>query len=151
MNLFIRAPIDMSAFTHVTDLPDLRGRVEAENPTVLVVQSDPYISAVLWAWLSRCGFRVVCETSGPAGRQLARSLSPDAVVLDVNMPQLNGLEICRQLKTEPETCAMPVIFCSEQSYLADEALESGAAAFLSMPDEISKVPGSLRAVLAARV
>lgn len=117
---------------------------------VLVLQGDNYISAVLWTWLSECGFRVVCETSGPAGWQLARSLSPDAVVLDVNMPELNGLEICRQLKAEPDTRSIPVVFCGGQSYLADEALELGAAAFLSVPGEIFELAGCLREVLAVR-
>lgn len=120
-------------------------------PVVLVVQSDPYISVVLWALLSRRGFRVVCENSGPVGVLLARSLSPDAVILDVNLPGTNGLELCRRLKGDPETSSIPVLFCSGQHYLADEALELGAAAFLSIPGEIFKLPGSLRAVLAMRV
>lgn len=118
---------------------------------MLVVQSDAYISAAVWTLLSRRGFRVVCETSGPVGAQLARSLSPDAVVLDVNLAEMNGLEICRQLKASPETRSMPVIFCGGQQYLADEAMELGAAAFLSMPGEIFKLPGCLQAVLALRV
>jgi two-component system, OmpR family, phosphate regulon response regulator PhoB len=120
-------------------------------PTVLVVQSDAYISAVLWTLLSQCGFRVVCENSGPVGVLLARSLFPDAMVLDVNLAEMNGLEICRQLKAEPETRSMPVIFCSAQKYLADEAMELGAAAFLSVPEEVLRLPECLRAVLALRV
>jgi two-component system phosphate regulon response regulator PhoB len=120
------------------------------DPTVLVVQNEPYLSAVLWALLSGRGFRVVCENSGPVGAELARSLSPDVVVLDVNLPEMNGLEICRQLKADAELSSMPVIFCSGQHYLADEALELGAAAFLSVPGEVFKLPESVRAVLRVR-
>jgi CheY-like chemotaxis protein len=127
------------------------GALRRGEPTLLVVQSDPYISAVLWTLLSQRGYRVICETSGPVGVQLARSLSPAAFVLDVNLAGTNGLEICRQLKDNPETASIPVIFCSGQHYLADEALELGAAAFLSVPGEIFKLPGCLREILAVRV
>ncbi|HLX72619.1 MAG TPA: response regulator [Verrucomicrobiae bacterium] len=120
-------------------------------PTVLVVQNDAYISAVLWTLLSQRGYRVVCENSGPEGLLLVRSLFPDAVVLDVNLPGVNGLEICRQIKADPDTRSMPVLFCSAQTYLADEAMEFGATAFLSVPGEVIKLPECLRAVLGARV
>lgn len=143
----MRAPTENSSDNPSAVLPN----PVAEKLTVLVVQSEPYISAVLWTMLSRRGVRVVCENSGPATALLARSLSPDAVILDVNLPGTNGLEICRRLKADPETSSIPIIFCSGQHYLADEALELGAAAFLSVPGEIFKLPGCLRAVLPVRV
>ena len=119
-------------------------------PTVLVVQSEPLISAVLWTLLTRNGFKVVSETSGPVDAQLARSIPADAIVLDVNLPGTNGLEICRRFKEDPETSSIPVIFCSGQHYLADEALELGAAAFLCAPGEIFKLPECLREILYTR-
>src|SRR6516225_9535090 len=123
-----------------TALPDRPDPASARKPTVLVVEDNPYVSAVLWTLLSRFNFEVISETSAPAGRQLARSLRLDAVVLDVNLPGINGLEICRQLKADPETRALPVIFFSSQQYLADEAMEVGAAAFLTKPGEVIKLP-----------
>jgi len=132
-----------------TASPGQPGPASARKPTVLVVEDNPYVSAVLWTLLSRFNFEVISETSAPAGRQLARSLRLDAVVLDVNLPGINGLEICRQLKADPETRALPVIFCSSQQYLADEAMEVGAAAFLTKPGEVIKLPDCLRQILAA--
>jgi CheY-like chemotaxis protein len=143
----------MRATTHLqpTTTTALPGQPDpASKPTVLVVENDPYISAILWTLLTHFNFKVVSETSGPVGRQLARSLSPDAVVLDVDLPRMNGLEICRQLKADPQTRALPVVFCSEQGYLADEAVEVGAAAFLKMPGEIVKLPDCLSKILFAR-
>jgi CheY-like chemotaxis protein len=99
--------------------------------------------------LNHFNFEVISETSGPVGRELARNLRLDAVVLDVDLPMMNGLEICRQLKADPETRALPVIFCSGQRYLADEAMEVGAAAFLAKPNEVFKLPGCLRQIIAA--
>jgi CheY-like chemotaxis protein len=122
----------------------------ARKPTVLVMEGDPYVSAVLWTLLSRFNFEVFSEISGTVGRDLARNLHLDAVVLDVNLPGMNGLEICRQLKADPETRALPVVFCSRQGYLADEAMEVGAAAFLAKPNEVFKLPGCLSQILAAR-
>ncbi len=121
----------------------------ASKPTVLVVENDPYVSAILWTLLTHFNFKVVSETSGPVGRQLAGSLSLDAVVLDVDLPGMNGLEICRQLKADPDTQALPVVICSGHYYLADEALELGAAAFLYMPGEIIKLPACLTKILSA--
>jgi len=121
----------------------------ARKPTVLVVEADPYVSAILWTLLDRFNLEVIRAASGPAGRELARNLRLDAVVLDVDLPVMNGLEICRQLKADPETRALPVVFCSRQRYLADEAMEVGAAVFLAKPSEVFKLPGCLRQIIAA--
>ena len=129
-----------------------RGQPEpasATKPTVLVVEGDPYVSAILWTLLDRFDFEVISETSGPVGRELARNLRLDAVVLDVDLSVMNGLEICRQLKADPETRALPVVFCSGQDYLADEAMEVGATVFLAEPNEVFKLPGCLRQIIAA--
>jgi CheY-like chemotaxis protein len=145
----MRADSQMRPVAPPTALPDQPDPAALRKPTVLVVQHDPYVSAVLWTLLNHFNFKVVSETSGPVGRQLVRSLSPDAVVLDVDLPGMNGLEICRQLKADPKTRTLPVVFCSGQRYLADEALELGAAAFLDLPGEIIKLPACLREILSA--
>lgn len=145
----------MRAFSHTPPttppaaLPDQPGPASARKPAVLVVEKDPYVSAVLWTLLSRFNFQVISENSGPTGRQLARDLRLDAVVLDVDLPMMNGLEICRQLKADPATRALPVVFCSRQRYLIDEAMEVGAVAFLTWPDEIIQLPECLRQIIAA--
>src|SRR5579863_6960472 len=95
-----------------TSLPGPRSATSSGKPTILVVNADNYVSAIIWTLLKNFDFDIVSETSGPAGLQLARSLSPDVVVLDVNLPDLNGLEICRRLKADPATRALPVVFCS---------------------------------------
>jgi len=130
-------------------LPGQPDPASARKPTILVVEGDPYVSAILWTLLDRFNFEVISETSGLVGRELARNLRLDAVVLNVDLPVLNGLEICRQLKADPETRALPVVFCSGQDYLADEAMEVGATVFLAEPNEVFKLPGCLRQIIAA--
>jgi DNA-binding response OmpR family regulator len=144
----MRIPTENSADFPSSTLP---GHDALKRPMVLTVQSDQCISAVLWTLLTRNGFDVVSETSGLVDALLARSASPDVIVLDVNLPGTNGLELCRRLKADAQTSLIPIIFCSGQHYLADEALELGAAAFLSVPGEIYKLPGCLREILAVRV
>jgi two-component system phosphate regulon response regulator PhoB len=150
MNQAMRAPNEMTFLTPSTTSPSGRDPASNQKPKVLVVENDPCVSAALWTLLDRFDFEVVSETSGPAGRQLAQSLSPDAVILNVNLPEMNGLEICRQLKSDPETRSLPVIFCSSQYYLADEAVEQGAAAFVAMPGDTMNLPDCLLAVLHTR-
>jgi CheY-like chemotaxis protein len=150
MNPVKRAPTKISSDIPSPTLPNQSDRVVEVKPTVLIAQNDLYVSAILWTLLNRRGFQAISETSGPAARELARTLSPDAVVLDVNLPEMNGLEICRQLKADPGTRMIPVIFCCGQRYLAEEALELGAAGFLAMPGEIFKLPHTLRRTLSAR-
>jgi CheY-like chemotaxis protein len=133
-----------------TSLPGPQSATSSGKPTILVVNGDHYVSAIIWTLLKNFDFDVVSETSGPAGLQLARSLSPDAVVLEVNLPDLNGLEICRRLRADPATRALPVVFCSRQRYLADEAIELGAAAFLDGISGVIQLPACLGNILPAR-
>ena len=120
------------------------------KPAILLLNGNHYVSAVIWTLLNHFGFEIVSETSGPIGLELARSLFPDAVVLDVNLPGMNGLEICRRLKADPATDTLPVIFCTGQVYLADEAMELGAAAFLDEMSGVIQLPDCLRKILSAR-
>ena len=132
------------------ELPNQLDPAGPKKPAVLVVQDDPYVSAVLWTLLNHSGFDVVSETSAPVGWELARSLRLDAVVLDVNLPVINGLEICRRLKADPATHGLPVIFCSGQGYVADEAMELGAAGFLDTMSDLTQLPDCLRKVFSAQ-
>lgn len=117
------------------------------KPTVLVIEDDPYVSAVIWTLLNDNNFTTISESSGPDGLQRVRSILPHIVVLDINLPGMNGLEICRQLKADSKTSALPVVVCSGQTYLASEAMELGAAAFLEKPCDIIKLPACLRQIL----
>jgi DNA-binding response OmpR family regulator len=131
-------------------LPSWTNPAASGKPRVLVLENDPYISAIIWTLLNHFNFDVISETSGREGWQLARNSRPDIVVLNVDLPGMNGLEICHQLKTEPDTRATPVVFCSGQGYLAGEALLLGAAAFLDNPNDVMKLPHYLRQILSAQ-
>ena len=108
---------------------------------VLVVEDDPDQRRLLERMLASSGWRVATAPDGETGLSAARSHPPDAIVLDVMMPRLNGYQACRQLKTDPITMAIPVIMCTSKDQPADQywATEVGADAFLAKPVDISRL------------
>lgn len=120
------------------------------KPTVLVVEDDNYVSATIWALLKESNFDVAVAASGADGFKLACTLVPDIIVLDVDLPGMNGLEICRRLKADSCTSGIPIVFLSGQSQLAGQGLALGAEAFLVKPLGICQLPDRLRQILADR-
>ena len=59
--------------------------------------------------LSRAGFQVIEASTGKEALRLARSASPQLIVLDINLPDMNGIEVCRQIKTDPQTAMTMVL------------------------------------------
>jgi two-component system sensor histidine kinase/response regulator len=76
---------------------------------VLVVEDSPTQALNLNAVLERAGLQVICATNGRMGIRLAHQVHPDLIVLDVQMPDVNGFEVCEQLKKDKETADIPII------------------------------------------
>src|SRR5882672_2120364 len=71
-----------------------------EVATVLVVDDDPTVSEVVRGYLERAGFTVEQAGDGVTGLAMARATQPDLIVLDVMLPGLDGIEVCRQLRSQ---------------------------------------------------
>jgi PAS domain S-box-containing protein len=80
--------------------------------TILAIDDDPAARDLLQRLLSREGYHAIVAASGEEGLQLARSHSPDAILLDVRMPDLDGWEVLTQLKSDPELADIPVVMVS---------------------------------------
>ncbi|MCA9710381.1 MAG: response regulator [Myxococcales bacterium] len=108
--------------------------VEGERPApqVLVIDDDPMVQDVIGRALMRHGFKVAAAHNGRTGLQYARERRPDAIVLDVMMPGLDGRGVLTSLKGDPETAEIPVVMLTilEQS---DVGFALGAADFLIKP------------------
>lgn len=102
---------------------------------VLIIEDDPDQRRLLERMLGGSGWRVVTAPDGEAGLQAALEHRPDAIVLDVMMPRLNGFQTCRRLKTDLITRTIPVVIATAKDEPADEfwAREVGADAFLPKP------------------
>ncbi len=100
--------------------------------TVLVVEDSPTQSMNMKNLLETNGLRCLIASNGQTGLYLAQSFLPDAVILDLEMPRMNGFEVCKQLKAHPETENIPVIIMTryDASDSVLQSLEMGAIEFI---------------------
>lgn len=119
----------------------------APDPLVLVVDDNPVTRYATVRVLTAAGYRTVEAESGQEALQLADT-SVSAVVLDVNLPDIDGFQVCRTLRARPQTATVPVVHLSA-TYVADydkvRGLDAGASAYLVHPAE----PGVLVATIAS--
>ena len=102
------------------------------QPRVLMVEDHPDIADLYQLKLQLDGFRVAVASDGAAGLRLARSLKPDLILLDIHVPQLDGLQVLAALREDEATDDTPVVVFSEDDnpQLVKEAQRLGAAAYL---------------------
>lgn len=102
---------------------------------ILIVDDTPDNLRLLSAMLTAQGYEVRKALSGKMALTACQILSPDVVLLDINMPQMNGYEVCRQLKTDEKTCEVPVIFISALDDVLDKvkAFDVGGVDYITKP------------------
>ncbi len=124
---------------------------------ILIVDDDKMTLSVTRRILASVGYQLLCTESSAEGLRLARQYKPDLILLDVGMPDISGLEICKQIKADPELRGIFVILLS--GLLTDNEsqaalLESGADSFIARPipgrELILRVQLSLRLVTAEK-
>ena len=103
--------------------------------TILVVDDEPSIVELVRFTLEDADVRVVEASDGAEALILARRVKPDLVLLDVQMPRLDGLEVCRQLRREPAFARTPIIMLTASGQQADRSrgLGAGADEYLTKP------------------
>ncbi len=115
----------------------------AGTHTVLVVDDDEALHDVVGAMLGREGYRVLHARSGPEAMTLAREQQPDAITLDVMMPQMDGWTVLSSLKADAQTRDIPVVIVTMLNDRAI-ALSLGADAFLSKPIDWAQLSAVLK-------
>jgi putative two-component system response regulator len=116
-----------------------------KKPIILLVDDTPENLDVLRGILSS-DYKVSAATSGELALKIADKQRPDLVLLDVMMPGMDGHEVCRRLKSQPETAAIPVIFVTAMTEMDDEmrGFEAGAVDYITKPVQ----PGIVRSRVA---
>jgi DNA-binding response OmpR family regulator len=116
---------------------------------VLIVDDERAIANLTAMWIEQAGFTTLVAHDGRSGLEATAAHHPHVILLDIRMPDLDGIEVNRRLKENPEWADIPVIFLSAhaQESAREEALSSGAADFLSKPCEFSELIGTTRAAL----
>ena len=120
-----------------------------KNSQILVVDDDTNAIKLLKLNLEAYGFDVITAINGREGLDKAFSELPDAVILDVRMPDLNGWQVCERLKKNPRTEAMPVIFFTAYSKKNDfeKSKKLGASLFLTKPLDPEELVEKIREIL----
>jgi phosphoserine phosphatase RsbU/P len=115
-------------------------------PTILIVDDDAVTVRVLEAMLGQEGYRTIAARDGVNGRALAAAHRPDLVLLDVQMPGQNGIEVCRALKADPHLSPIPVLFVSGEGDVASKVagLDAGAVDYVTKPFHRAEVLARVR-------
>jgi len=123
--------------------------MSADQPRVLVVEDEPAQLEVLAYNLEAEGFAVSRARDGEEALLVITEDAPDIVVLDWMMPNLSGIEVCRRIKSKPETRAIPVIMLSARVEEVDKVrgLETGADDYVVKPYSVIELMARVRSQL----
>lgn len=118
-------------------------------PRILVVEDEPSILANVARVLRLEGFDVVTATNGVEGLTCARTHSPDLILCDIRMPEMNGDELLKTLRADSTTSNIPFVFATASAETAtrEERLQQGAQAYLVKPYDFKQLLATLRALL----
>ena len=124
----------------------MKQNVRDEPMKILVVDDEPQITRVLRTALSTQGYSLQIAADGVEGMQAVHEWRPDLVITDVSMPQMNGIELCREIRLVSE---VPIIVLSvrNQDRMKIEALDAGADDYVTKPFSIQELQARVRAQL----
>ena len=119
--------------------------------TILVVEDSVTQRQMISDLLKESGLNasVVSVGDGVEALEQIQTQPPDIVVLDIVMPRMNGYEVCRQIKTDPNTENVPVIMCSSKGEEFDKywGMKQGADAYIAKPFEPTELIGTIKQLL----
>ena len=116
---------------------------------ILIVDDDPELLRLLAYPLHRAGYETLGATDGAKALDKVRSEKPDLMILDIMLPGLDGVEVCKRLRGRPETATLPIIMLSALTSVDDKikGLEAGADEYLTKPISPKEVVARVRALL----
>ena len=116
---------------------------------ILVIDDEADLTTILGRFLRDAGFDVRTATSGREGLQQAITMQPDAIILDVMMPDMDGYQVCRQLRRDPRTARTRILILTARGQPVDEktALQAGADAYLIKPIKSQDLVDSVQRML----
>ncbi len=114
---------------------------------ILVIDDEKTVHAYLQRKLTRLGYTVVVAEDGEEALEHAFSHIPDIILLDVKIPRLNGIEVCKKLKSDQRTQHIPIIMLSAKAQSGEikEGLEAGADRYLCKPVGFPDIVREIRA------
>jgi CheY-like chemotaxis protein len=121
----------------------------ASSATILVVDDDEMNREIMEAFLSLDHYRVVTANTGTRALEACAEEIPNLILLDVNMPDMTGYEICQALRAEPATQNIPIIIVTGYSSKEDReaAFRAGANDFISRPFDAGQLLEHIRTLI----
>jgi len=119
------------------------------NESILLVDDEPDLIWAVQRSLSFDGYVVLSAKDGYEALSIARRSFPDLIILDINMPQMNGLEVCRKLRQDPILESVPIIFLTHRNETSDRinGLEEGGDDYLGKPFDLHELKARIKAML----
>jgi DNA-binding response OmpR family regulator len=117
---------------------------------ILVVDDEEFIRELLAELLLSEGYEVVSASNGREAIQLAALETPHLVILDANMPEMDGIETTRTLRSQRETCSVPIIMVTAFGETRTEALHAGVDDFVPKPFDVAVFLARVKALLKVR-
>ncbi len=118
-------------------------------PTVLLVEDNEMNRDMLSRRLARKEYEVLVAVDGKEGVEMAGSVAPDLILMDMSLPVMDGWEATRQLKASPETKAIPIIALTAHAMSGDreKAMEAGCDDYDTKPIELPRLLAKMEALL----
>ena len=113
---------------------------------ILIIDDNLATISMLETLLKISGYEIVTAFDGPSGIEKALSEMPALILLDIMMPQMDGIEVCTRLRQTPQTAAVPIVFLSAKADEKDikRGLEAGANEYLLKPFNLEKLMQTVR-------
>jgi len=123
--------------------------MEFDKRTILVVDDEKALRIGVAAVVRAAGFQAVEAASGEEALELVRRRKPALIVLDVMMPGISGLEVCRILRDDPETSGIKIIILSAKGQIREqeEGLKAGADHYISKPFDYKELIETFKELL----
>ena len=119
----------------------------AREPLVLVIDDEEVLAGMIAQYLERAGFATRLAADGPTGLRLARETDPDVIVLDLGLPGLDGVELCRQVRTFSD-CYIVMATARADEVDTLVGLSVGADDYVTKPFSVRELVARIHAVLA---
>ena len=125
---------------------------KVSDSTVLVVDDNAQNLELLVVYLESLGCKIATATDGIKAMEKVRQVPPDLILLDIMMPRMSGFEVCRKLKSDPQTRDIPIIMVTALNELSDieRGVECGTDDFISKPVNRLELTTRVRSLLRVR-
>ena len=130
----VRSDLEMDC-SLIAQRTNLNGSHTPMQKTILVVDDSPMIRRIVGQILAECGHTVLWAENGQLGYEMAKEQKPDLIIMDIEMPVMDGIEATSRIKADPETSGIPVTIFTSLGSEEDikRAREAGGQGFLNKP------------------